>query len=263
MNGGECFLLDSKAFSKIQSTILIIIIIVAAIGGGTAYFLLRTEEQPSEPIKIGFLADLDAMLGQGAYQGAILATEQLNSEGGILGRQIEVIGEDTDSETIYDAEKISNALNRLLTLHEVDFVVGGGHLEVQDIVAQQKKIYIAYVQASDVATQRVLDDYRKNLLYINEGLAMYHEYDYVLNNFIPFSLKHYFLRQIEGNANLHNDWEEWPYYYFNTFKNLLDLNSDTILNRRKIIHKIIIQWKTNPLQIESYIENIFKKYERY
>ena len=158
-------MLDSKAFSKIQSTILITIIIVAAVGGGTAYFLLRTEEQPSEPIKIGFLADLDAMLGQGAYQGAILATEQLNSEGGILGRQIEVIGEDTDSETIYDAEKISDALNRLLTLHEVDFVVGGGHLEVQDIVAQQKKIYIAYVQASDVATQRVLDDYDKYKYY--------------------------------------------------------------------------------------------------
>jgi len=89
-------LLDSKALTKIQSIILIAIIAVAVVGVGTAFLLLNGEEQSSETIKIGILADLDMSSGKSAFQGAILAAEQLNAEGGILGRDVEVIGEDSD-----------------------------------------------------------------------------------------------------------------------------------------------------------------------
>ena len=153
-------MLNSNALAKIQSIILILIIVVAAVGGA-AYVLWNGPSQSSEPIKIGFLADLDALHGKNSYQGAILASEQLNAEGGILGRQVKIIGEDTDAESGTDLSKISTALTRLLTYHEVDFVVGSGYEAALDIIAEQKKIYIAFVQTTDTPTQRILDDYAK------------------------------------------------------------------------------------------------------
>jgi len=154
-------MLDSKALTKIQSIILIAIIAVAAVGGGTAYVLLSGENQTSEPIKIGFLDDLDGVLGRPSWQGAILAVEEINAEGGILGRQVELIGEDDDSGV--DPVVLTNALTRLITYHEVDFIVGGvgGQAEtlVQDIIAQHKIICIAGATNPDEITQRVLDDY--------------------------------------------------------------------------------------------------------
>ena len=50
---------NSHAITKIQSVILICIIVVASVGGTIAYVLLN-EEETSEPIKIGFLEDLDS-----------------------------------------------------------------------------------------------------------------------------------------------------------------------------------------------------------
>jgi branched-chain amino acid transport system substrate-binding protein len=154
-------LLDSKALTKIQSIILIAIIVVAAVGGGVAYVLLSGEEKTSDTIKIGVLTDLDATIGKNVFQGALLAAEQLNNKGGILGKQIEVIGEDTDHESSMDMSIISSAFIRLLTYHKVDFVVGPGFPELMDLIAEHKKIYIAYVAATDVVTQRVFDDYDK------------------------------------------------------------------------------------------------------
>jgi len=136
---------------------LIAVIVVAAVVGGFVY--LRPFDQDDNIIKIGFLADLDALHGKNAYQGAILAAEQLNAEGGILGRQVKIIGEDTDFESGADLSKVSTALTRLLTYHKVDFVVGSGYEVALDMIAEQKKIYIAFVQTTDTPTQRILEDY--------------------------------------------------------------------------------------------------------
>ena len=160
-------MLDSKALTKIQSIILITIIVVVAIGGGVAYVLLSGEEQSSDTIKIGVLADLDNWRGECTWEGAVLAAEQINAEGGILGRRIELIGEDDDSEIApIDATKISTALTKLLTLHKVDFIISGttiaeGVLIAQDLYVQLKKICLSIVNGIEVATQRVLDDYDK------------------------------------------------------------------------------------------------------
>ena len=137
-------MVNSKALTKIQSMILISIIIVAAVVGTAAYALWSGQET-SETIKIGFLGDLDGVIGKPMWQGAKLAVEEINAEGGILGKQIELIGED-DDRGLY-AVVLSNALNRLITHHEVDFLVGmaGGQAAflVQDIIAEHKIIFIS------------------------------------------------------------------------------------------------------------------------
>jgi branched-chain amino acid transport system substrate-binding protein len=171
--GEDAALLDSKALTKIQSIILIAIIAVAAVGGGTAFLLLNGKEQSSETIKIGILADLDMSSGKSAFQGAILAAEQLNAEGGILGREVEVIGEDSDVQSGPgpDLLKVSSALTRLITYHNVDFIIGQAPGEAgfvcQDIIAEHEKIFFGFGGVSDVWGQRVMDDYNKYKYYFN------------------------------------------------------------------------------------------------
>ena len=154
-------MLDSKALTKIQSIILIAIIAVAAVGG-VAYFFWIGKEPSSETIKIGFLGDLDGVVGRPSWQAAILAVEEINAEGGILGKQIELMGEDHDGGV--DPVILTNALTKLITIDNVDFIVGGvggGQPEtlVQEIIAQHKIICISGATIPDEITQRVLDDY--------------------------------------------------------------------------------------------------------
>ena len=154
-------MLDSKALTKIQSIILIAIIAVAAVGG-VAYVFWIGKEPSSETIKIGFLGDLDGVVGRPSWQAAILAVEEINAEGGILGKQIELMGEDHDGGV--DPVILTNALTKLITIDNVDFIVGGvggGQPEtlVQDIIAQHKIICVSGATIPDEITQRVLDDY--------------------------------------------------------------------------------------------------------
>ena len=113
-------MLDSNGISKMQSLILAAIIVVAAVAGAAAYYLWTSNAGASNTIKIGVLTDLEVV---GNWHAAILAAEQINAEGGIVGRQVEIIGEDIDSQ-IQDTVTYTNALERLLAYHKVDFIIG-------------------------------------------------------------------------------------------------------------------------------------------
>jgi branched-chain amino acid transport system substrate-binding protein len=137
-------------------------ILVAGVAGATAYVLLSGQNQPSDTIKIGLLTDLGGRSGKEEWQGAVLAAEQLNAEGGIFGRQVQVIGEDTDYESGADIAKITSALIRLLTYHKVDFVysgmAGGEGITVQDMTVEHKTIMFSGAVTEEF-TERVLEDY--------------------------------------------------------------------------------------------------------
>jgi branched-chain amino acid transport system substrate-binding protein len=153
--------LDSSAITKIHSVILVVIIVIAAVAGSLAYIILSGQEQ-GETIKIGVLADLDAFDGKNIWQGAVLAAEQLNAEGGILGKQVEVVGEDTDISSGADPIQIKSVLTRLLTYHKVDFIVGQAADQgfmAQEVIAEHKTIFFEVATTEDSYTQRVVDDY--------------------------------------------------------------------------------------------------------
>ena len=153
--------------------ILIAVIIIAAVGIGTVFLLLSGGEQSSETIKIGILADLGTSRGESALQGAILAAEQLNAEGGIMGMKVEVIGEDHNIESGPgpDMSEVSSALTRLITYHNADFIIGqtpgGVGIVCQDIIAEHKKVFFGFGGVSDVWTQRVMDEYDRFKYYFN------------------------------------------------------------------------------------------------
>ena len=158
--------LDSKALTKVQSAVLIAIVVIAAVGGGVGYVLWRASLPPPEDIRIGVCGDLDMGAGKSTFRGVTLAAEQLNAEGGILGRNITVVAEDDDSESPpYDVAVASNALTKLVTVDKVDFIIATGGLSStigfseQEICADHNKIMFTTVVAIDEWTQRVLDDY--------------------------------------------------------------------------------------------------------
>lgn len=77
-------------FRKIYSIALLIL----AFGGAVA------RAQTAEPIKVGEYASLtgkEAGLGTLTHEGTVMAVEQINAAGGLLGRPVELITEDTES----------------------------------------------------------------------------------------------------------------------------------------------------------------------
>jgi len=155
-------LLNSKALTKIQALILVVVILITAISGSLVYLLWSESQQSEEKIKIGILADLDMPTGINYMNAAILAADEINAEGGVLGKQIEIIGEDSDYDAEHNPTKVTIALTRLLTHHKVDYViVGGGEDFIIDAGVEHKKIILGTVSPAEALTQRVIDDYEK------------------------------------------------------------------------------------------------------
>ena len=150
-----------------------IVIVIGALAVSAGYVIWRISLPPLENIRIGVCADLDMFAGREALQGAILAAEQTNAEGGILGRNVTIVSEDDDSETQpYDIAVATNALTKLATVENADFIIangGGGGTGItfiyQDICSEHKKILFTLYRSPDEYTQRVVDDYEKYRYY--------------------------------------------------------------------------------------------------
>jgi branched-chain amino acid transport system substrate-binding protein len=164
-------LLDSTALTKIQTIILIAIIVVAAVGGGVAYVLLSGEQPYYETIKIGIIADIDNIGGKAVLQGAKLAAEQVNAEGGVLGKNFEIVAEDDDGESgDMDLAVATNAITRLITVDKADFIVStylGMHY--REIAFEHKKILFTIYDPTEELTQGVLDNYDRYKYYFRTG----------------------------------------------------------------------------------------------
>jgi branched-chain amino acid transport system substrate-binding protein len=153
-----------------QSVGLIAIIVLAAVAGSVGYFLLGRPAQSAENIKIGIIGDIDMPSGKASLQGAILAAEQINAQGGILGRNITIISEDDDSMTPpADVSVATNALTKLITVDKADYIIASAPTSIaltyQDICSQQKKILFTIFNAIDNLTQRVSENYDKYKYY--------------------------------------------------------------------------------------------------
>ncbi|MSU69904.1 MAG: ABC transporter substrate-binding protein [Opitutaceae bacterium] len=76
-----------------------------------------------DTIKIGEYASLtgkEASFGQSSHQGTLLAVEQINAEGGLLGRPIELLSEDTQSKS----GEAGTAVRKLISRDKVCAILG-------------------------------------------------------------------------------------------------------------------------------------------
>ena len=95
------------------------------IAGTTGAFVLKPEwAHAAGPIKMGIATDITGAIaagGNSCWQTAQLAVKQINDSGGIMGRPIELILEDTAS----DPGVAVGNVRRLIQKHKVDVVFGG------------------------------------------------------------------------------------------------------------------------------------------
>lgn len=113
----------------------------------------------AEPIKIGVIAPAAHIIGRSIFQGAELAADEINQQGGIDGRQIELYPYDVKGSPT-DAVR---AFQRLGQRDKVDAVVGTFISEVSLALApwsaRMKLPFFVTGSAAPEITKRVHDDY--------------------------------------------------------------------------------------------------------
>ena len=116
-------------------------------------------------IKIGIIGPMQFLQGKGHWNGATLAMEEINDEGGVkVGdemRKIELVK--ADSNEFLNVTDATNAMDRLITQDKVDFVIGGFRTEavlaMQEIAMDAKKIFLGCGAAHPELCERVKKDY--------------------------------------------------------------------------------------------------------
>lgn len=130
-----------------------------------AMAVMLSTAHAADPIKIGIVGPMAFVQGENHWNGAMLAADEINKAGGIKvggeSRPIELVKVDTNE--ILSVPDAANAMERVLTQDDVDFVVGGFRTEavlaMQDVAMDYQKIFIDVGAAHDKLTQRVGEDY--------------------------------------------------------------------------------------------------------
>jgi branched-chain amino acid transport system substrate-binding protein len=118
-----------------------------------------------DEIKIGVIGPMQFTQGQGHWNGAVLAAEEINKKGGVqVGNSwlpIKLIK--VDSNEFLSVPDATNAIEMAISRHKVDFLVGGFRTEavlvMQDIAMDNKKIFIGCGAAHPKLCERVKEDY--------------------------------------------------------------------------------------------------------
>jgi len=111
----------------------------------------------ADPIKIGEFASLtgkDATFGQSQHKGIVLALEELNAAGGVLGRPIEVIAEDNQSKPGDSATVAKKLLSRDKVIALLGEVTSGRSLEVAPLAQSAKIPMVATGATNPAVTQK-------------------------------------------------------------------------------------------------------------
>lgn len=137
----------------------------------------QPKEEEKKSIKIGYLGGLtggSAQYGLPGHRMEQIAIDEINAQGGILGRQVELVVEDDAC----DAKKAVNAFYKLVEADKVDMIVGGhcspSTLAIAPIANEKKKIILAVMSSTNDLT-KFGDDYIFRMTvpskYWSEGLA--------------------------------------------------------------------------------------------
>lgn len=108
----------------------------------SGFILISCKEENKNEILIGEFASLtgsEATFGQSSHNGLMLAVEEINSSGGVLGKQIKLITDDTQSKT----QEVPTVVQKLINRDKVVALVGevaSSRSKAGAPIAQQFKI---------------------------------------------------------------------------------------------------------------------------
>ncbi len=115
--------------------------------------------------KVAVIGPMQFTQGQGHWNGATMAAEEINKAGGIsvkgVKRPVEVIK--VDSNEFLSIPDATNAMELAISKHKADFLVGGFRTEavmvMQDIAMDNKKIFMGCGAAHPELCERVTKNY--------------------------------------------------------------------------------------------------------
>jgi branched-chain amino acid transport system substrate-binding protein len=145
---------------------------VAAFGASAIALVLATPAfaQDNGPIKIGVIAEAQAVAGSSIPQAAQIAADEINAAGGVNGRKIEIVSYDDHS----TAPEAVRAFQRAVSEDHVNAVIASYISEVvlalEPWTGRLKTVMVTPGAASDVITQNIAKDYN-NLKYTFHGYA--------------------------------------------------------------------------------------------
>ncbi len=149
--------------SPISKTPPLSLAALALLGGAlTAAIAGPAQAQDKEPIKIGVIAEAQAVAGSSIPLAAQLAADEINAKGGVDGRKVEIIAYDDHSASA-DAVR---AFQRAVSEDKVNAVIASYISEIvlalEPWAARLKTVMITPGAASDVITANIAKDYEHN-----------------------------------------------------------------------------------------------------
>ena len=138
--------------------IYLVVLVVIIIGG--LFWLLANKSKPSDnnPIKIGASEALTgkfASLGEPRVNAMRMVADEINNNGGINGKKLEIIAEDNQG----DAKIAVTNTSKLLNIDNVDIVLTGfTHITnaIKSLVAEKNKVMIYTSTVRDIAESNKL-----------------------------------------------------------------------------------------------------------
>jgi branched-chain amino acid transport system substrate-binding protein len=115
--------------------------------------------QTKEPIKIGVIAEAQAVAGSSIPQAAQLAAEELNAAGGVDGRKVEIVSYDNHSSAAESVRAFQRAANEDHVNAVIASYVSEVVLALEPWTGRLKTVMVSPGAASDVITQNIAKDY--------------------------------------------------------------------------------------------------------
>ena len=131
---------------------------------------LSVSAQTSEPIKIGVIAEAQAVAGSSIPLAAQLAADEINAAGGLDGRKIEIFSYDNHSSAAESVRAFQRAVNEDHVNAVIASYVSEVVLALEPWTGRLKTVMMTPGAASDVITQNIAKDY-DHLKYTFHGYA--------------------------------------------------------------------------------------------
>ena len=155
----------------------------AAFGGASAFGFPAIVRAQADKIKIGYLTPLTGFLGAlGAYAqlGVRMAAEEINASGGVMGRQLDILSEDS-----VNPATASTKAQRMLDQDGVAFLMGeinsASALTIMQVAERNKRLFLQIGARSDALRGKNCNKYTfhvdiPNTVMVNEvGKALVRE----------------------------------------------------------------------------------------
>ena len=118
--------------------------------------------QDSGPIKIGVIAEAQAVAGSSIPSAAQIAADEINARGGVDGRKIEIVSYDNHSSSAESVRAFQRAVNEDHVNAVIASYISEVVLALEPWAARLKTVMITPGAASDVITANIAKDYEHN-----------------------------------------------------------------------------------------------------